>query len=561
MKELTENLRTHLDYFYQWEREKPDAVFLRQPFGERWQTLTYKEAGLEARKMAAALQNLGLKKGEHIGIFSKNCYHWVLADLAIMMGGFVSTPFYPNLSSKQSEVVLERSDARLVFVGKLDSWDALDQAIPEDLPIIKFPHYEGNARVSRGMDWDELVENQMSLQGEPLPELSDTWTILFTSGTTGIPKGVIHDYENAAMVIRSEELIDNLKTGELEQTSFFSFLPLNHIAERVAVEVAALMSGGKISFGESLDTFAKNLQDTQPTLFFAVPRIWTKFYMAILAKIPQKRLNFLLGIPGLSGLLKKRLKKALGLSNTTMVMTGASMTPEPLKQWYRKLDINLREIYGMTECCGGFSLMPADRHQPNTVGKVLPFCEGKIDEETGEILMKLPWVMKGYYKDPELSQEVLKNGWLHSGDKGEFDKDGFLKVIGRVKDAFKTTKGVFVVPGSLEEKFMDSDIIEQVCVVGIGISQPVALVNLSEDAVKMPRESIERNLVQQLSQVNDSAANHETVSTMIITKEAWGIDNHLLTPTLKLRRGAIDERYRERFQEWHLSDQDIIWED
>ncbi|MEZ4955125.1 MAG: AMP-binding protein [Saprospiraceae bacterium] len=555
-----ENLRTQLEYFYQWEKERPNQVFLRQPFGDTWKTVTFAEAGQIARRMVTTLQNMGLKKGDHISIVSKNCYHWVLADLAIMMGGFVSTPFYANLSKEQMAEVLELSDTKAVFVGKLDTWDNIDQGIPKGFPIIRFPHYEGNAKVTRGADWDELIKINKPFTGEYLPDLNDTWSILFTSGTTGTPKGVVHTYKNVGLVIRNEEIFDTLKGMSTKEPTFFSFLPLNHIAERAAVELGAFMTGGSISFAESLDTFAKNLQETQPTLFFAVPRIWTKFMLGILQKMPQEKLEKMLKIPIVSSLVKKKIKKGLGLSRASLVMTGASITPESTKQFFRKLGINLREVYGMTENFGGFTLMPEHGHKANTVGVPFPNAEGRTDPETGEILMKLPWMMKGYYKDPELTAEVLVDGWLHTGDKGIMDEEGYLKIVGRVKDAFKTAKGKFIVPTTIEEKFSGSDLIEQICVAGIGCPQPVALVNLSEIGQKMDKTFVTQTLQEQLAAVNQALHGHEVVSTIVVAKEPWSPDNNLLTPTLKIRRGSIDERYMAKYAAWHEDREQVIWE-
>ncbi|MEM8891399.1 MAG: AMP-binding protein [Bacteroidota bacterium] len=557
--DLYSDLKTQLDYIYRWEKEKANDIFLRQPFGDSWKTMTWGEAMKEARRMTAALQSMGFKEGDHIAIVSKNCYHWILADLAIMMGGYVSTPFYANLSSEQMTEVLEKSDARAVFVGKLDTWDNIDGGIPKDFPIIKFPHYSGNAKVTRGKDWDELVKAHDPIEGNPKPDIESTWTILFTSGTTGTPKGVVHTFKNAALIMRGEEINDTLKTFSTPDPTFFSFLPLNHIAERTAVEIGGIISGGSISFAESLDTFAKNLQDTQPTLFFAVPRIWTKFNLGVLAKMPQKKLNTFLKIPILSGLVKKKIKKSLGLSRATLIMTGASITPESLKQWYRSLGINLREVYGMTENFGGFSLMPEFGHKAHTVGKPMTYCEGKIHPDTGEIMMKLPWMMQGYYKDDGLTSKVLVDGWLHTGDKGQMDEEGYIKIIGRVKDAFKTSKGKFVVPTILEDKFSENSNIEQICVAGLGIPQPIALVNLSEIGLAEDQEAITQNLTEQLTEVNKSLHGHEVISTIVINKEAWTPDNELLTPTLKIRRGKLDEKYMESYAQWHADDAKIIW--
>lgn len=559
MANVYDHLVTPLEYFYKWEKQTPDKIFLRQPFGDTWKTLTFAQAGLEARRMAAALKQMNLEPGDHIFILSKNCYHWILADLAIMMGGFVSTPFYANLSKEQVAEVIEKSDAKAGFVGKLDAWKGLNEGIPKNMPLIRFPHYQGNAEVTRGMDWDQLIHDHAPLEGEPVPPLHQTWTILFTSGTTGTPKGVVHDYENAAMVLANERETNQLKALTTKDATFFSFLPLNHIAERTAVEIGALLCGGSISFAESLDTFAKNLQDTQPTLFFAVPRIWTKFYLAVLAKMPQKKLDKLLKIPIISGMVKKKIKKSLGLSKANLILTGASITPENIKQWYRKLDINLREVYGMTENFGGFTLMPEFAHKPNTVGKPIFNAEGKIDPETGEILMKMPWLMKGYYKEPELTAKVLKDGWLHTGDRGEIDEDGYFKIIGRVKDAFKTSKGKFVVPTTIEAKFSNNDLIEQLCVAGLGIPQPLLMVNLSEIGLSTSPDEVTSHLRSQLQKVNQSLHGHEKISTLVVLKEPWSVDNLMLTPTLKIRRGVIDDNYMQQYIQWHEDSADVLW--
>ncbi|MFK7935057.1 MAG: AMP-binding protein [Saprospiraceae bacterium] len=556
---LHEDLITPIEYFYQHEKNKPNAPFLKQPEGDKWHVTTFKEAGQQARSMVNALRNMGLKKGDHIAIISKNCAHWVMADIAIMMGGYVSTPFYPNLASDQLQTVLEISECKAAFVGKFDTWDNIDGGLPADFPIIKFPHLPGSAKVTRGLDWNDLVAQNEPVQENYIPNIKDMWSILFTSGTTGTPKGVVHDYENAALIARNEKLTNTLKAFTTRDAAFFSFLPLNHIAERAAVELGSLMGGAPISFAESLDTFAKNLQDTQPTFFFAVPRIWTKFQLGILSKMPQKKLNRLLSIPIVSSLVKKKIKKGLGLSRANTTLTGASITPESTKQFFRKLGINLREVYGMTENFGGFSLMPENGHKPNTIGKPFPNCAAKIDPNTGEIMMSVPYVMKGYYKEPELTAKVFDDGWLRTGDKGLMDEDGYLKIVGRVKDAFKTSKGKFIVPTILEDKFSGNDLIEQICVAGLGVPQPIALVNLSEIGQKEDQAAVTAKLNDTLKEVNSHLHGHEVISTIIVAKEPWTPENNLLTPTLKIRRGAIDERFMGDYQSWHDEKDKVLW--
>ena len=560
MVKLDNQLTTPIEYFYKWEEKRKDEIFLRQPYGATWKEMTYHQAGQEARKMASALRSLGLNKGDHIALISKNCHHWVMADLAIMMAGLVSVPLYPSLDADQLSKILEQSDAKGIIIGKLDKWKDKVQGLPSDIPAIKFPHYNGFAEVDKGLEWDKLVAEHEPMTDCHVPSLTENWTIIYTSGTTGTPKGVVHTYTSPATVARSEELNNNLQFFTPDRTRFFSFLPLNHIAERTAVECGALMSGGSLSFAENIETFAKNLQETSPTFFFAVPRLWKKFEQGILGKMPQKKLNRLLSIPFVSGMVKKKIRKGLGLSDALCLITGASMTPESLKQWYARLGLNLREGYGMTENMGAFSNMPAGGHRPNTVGKVVANCECKIDPETQEILMKTPWTMKEYYKDPELTAETIKGEWLHSGDKGTLDADGYIKIIGRVKDAFKTAKGKFIVPTTIEEKFSTSEYIEQICVAGLGTAQPVALVNLSEGCQGISKADLHDKLKTQLDDVNKQLHAHEKIASIVITKDAWTDENKLLTPTLKIKRGSINDRYGHMMNDWCDDKECIIWE-
>ncbi len=341
--------------------------------------------------------------------------------------------------------------------------------------------------------------------------------------------------------------------------NFFSFLPLNHVGERIGVETSAFGAGGPISFAENLNTFAKNLQDTQPTLFFAVPRIWTKFYLGVMAKMPQKKLDFLMKIPFVSGVVKKKLLQGLGMSDAKVVATGAAITPAYIKGWYKKLGIHLIEAYGMTEVCGSITNSPMLDAPADSVGKAIPNGEVKIHPETGEILMKTDYMMTGYYKNPEKTAEVLIDGWMYSGDRGTIDEQGFVRVIGRVKDAFKTSKGSYITPNPLEEVLGKNDYIEQVCVVGLGIPQPIAIANLSEIGLEADKATLKASLEQSLKELNDTLANFQRVSTIIIDQTIWNESNGLLTPTLKVRRGALDDTYGNSYESWHEQKEKVLW--
>ena len=551
--------KTIIGHFYHWESTTPDKVFLRQPKGDTWTSLTYKEAGQQARRIATALSSMGLQKGDHIGVLSKNCYHWILADLAIMMGGYVSVPYYASLPKKQLAEVIKLSDVKLVFVGKLDSWGDKGDAIPNHVDVIKFPHYADNAEITMGVEWDSLLSKHEPTTDNFIPDGDDLWTIKFTSGTTGTPKGVMHVHKTPGMIIANELKTDWLGMGKVKDWKNFSFLPLNHVGERLGVEVPCIAMGGSISFAESLDTFAKNLQDTQPTMFFAVPRIWTKFYLGVLAKMPQKKLDRLLKVPIVSGIIKKKLRTALGMRDIKIAATGAAITPAFIKDFYKKLGIHLVEAYGMTEVCGSMTNSPDPNSPQDSVGKAIPFGEVKIDPDTDEILMKTPYMMTGYYKNPEKTKEVLVDGWMHSGDRGTIDANGYVRVIGRVKDAFKTSKGSYVTPNPMEEVIMKNDFVEQVCVAGLGIPQPIAILNLSEIGLKADKEELTKSIQESVMAANKDRAKYEHISTAIIDTQSWSVDNDILTPTLKVKRGKIDDIYGQHYLNWHEAPDKVIW--
>ena len=554
------DLKSILAYFYEWEQKKGDAVFLRQPEGNVWKTYSWREVGQMARRLVRVLQGMGLEPGDKVAIVSKNCYHWIVSDLALMMGGFISVPFYPNLTAKELNQVLLASEARVMLVGKLDDWASMRSGVVEGVELIRFPHYAGNARVEEGLDWDQLLASVTPIEGNPLPGLHDLWTVIFTSGTTGVPKGVMLNYYHAAALIHNEKVNGNLIDFSTEDHRFFSFLPLNHIAERIIVECACMATGGNISFSESITTFAQNLQSTQPTIFLAVPRIWSKFQLAILERLPEKRLNLLLSIPVLGAFLKKKIIQGLGLSKARVLLTGAAPTPDSVKAFFKKLGLAVQEVYAMTENAGGCTLMPRADIRPGTVGKPMANVEIRIDPQTQELIMRAPWIMAGYYKDPERTAQVIQDGWLHTGDQGEITPDGYLKLTGRVSDTFKSAKGKFIVPAPIEWGFAKNSYIEQLCVVGFSIPQPLALAVLSEIGQKTPLEMVKASLIQTLEEVNAGLVHYERVKAVVITREPWAVENGVLTPTLKIRREALNRKYAEQYEHWFEKGERVIWE-
>ncbi len=549
-------------HFYEWERKLKDKPFLRQPFGGKWEEYTWRETGQMARKLATGLKTLGLPPKSHIGLMSKNCREWIIADLAIYMAGYVSVPFFPNLNSKELQSLLQFGDVSALFMGKVNTWDEIKNGIPDDMPLIAFPHYKDCSKISEGHQWFDFINQFEPQQEDFYPDRSDMWTIIFTSGTTGTPKGVVLDYqtnENTECLTTPEH--NPLRVDFNGKNSFFSYLPLNHIAERIVVEFTCFRYGGTISFTESLETFAQNLGSVQPTVFFGVPRIYTKFQMGILSKFPQEKLNKLLSIPIVSSLLKMVLKKKLGLSKAKSIVTGAAPMQESQRVWFRSLGVNITNGYGMTENCAICTQLPGEiTDKPGSVGKAQPEVDIKIDSETGEILMRGPYVMKEYYNDPETTNNTIKNGWLYTGDRGRIDDEGNLYISGRVKDTFKTTTGEFVEPGRIEALFGDVTEFEQICVAGFGIASPILLAVPSEGANSIDKDTLKQQLSNKLESVNKDQVSHRKISTIVIMKEAWTPDNGILTPTMKIKRVKIDEKFMSKYNEWHENSEAIIWE-
>ncbi len=545
-----------VELFYKWEKETPNSVYLRQPNGDNWVEYTWSEVGNQVRRMASVLKAMNLPPQSNIGLVSKNCAHWVMADLAILMAGHVSVPFYPTLTDEKIKEVLDHSGCKVLFIGRLDSWKTMKNGISADIRSITLP--ESPAEEAGYEKWQDLISQNTPVKENYLPNIHDLCTIIYTSGTTGTPKGVMHTFFTMASALKSA--LPALKVSMVTD-KFFSYLPLCHIAERQIVEVASLASGGSISFVENLDSFSKNLASVQPTHFLAVPRIWTKFQQGILMKMPQKKLNLMLSIPILSGIVKRKIKAGLGLSQAKVMLTGAAPMPASLLKWFHRLGILIQEAYGMTENNGCCTLMRADNVQIGTVGQPYPDCHIQIDPSTQEIMMKADWVMTGYYKDEEKSAEMIKDGWLYTGDMGEYKND-LLRITGRVKDQFKTTKGEFIIPGPIEAGFADNENVEQVCVLGRNLAQPVALMVLSEVGKKAmhDKKSIEESLEKTLKAVNKDLPSYEKLQQVIICKEGWTIENLILTPTLKIKRNVLEDTFGKYLEKWFDSGKAVIWE-
>jgi len=343
-----------------------------------------------------------------------------------------------------------------------------------------------------------------------------------------------------------------------------SYLPLAHVAERAAVETQSLYYGFHLYFANSLDTFQEDLQRARPTLFFSVPRLWMKFYLGVNAKLPPKKQKILFSIPVLGSLVKKKVLRQLGLDHCRAALTGAAPLSAEIISWYRNLGLELLEVYGMSENLGYSHANRPGQAKVGSVGLANPGVEHRIGEG-GEIQVKSPGQMVGYFKNEEKTREdITDDGFLKTGDMGEIDQQGFLRITGRVKDLFKTSKGKYVVPVPIENRFNHPKA-EVVCVAGANQPQPCLMVLLSEETRDeldrgADRTELERELARELDAVNAECESHEKVAFVVVVREPWTMENGMLTPTMKIKRNVIEDFYNRKMDEWFARSAKVIWE-
>ena len=549
---MSNQLKSPVENFIKWEKSKGKRTFLIQPINGKNEEFSWERVGLEARKICNYIKSLKLPKNSKIAILSKNCAHWIITDLAIMMSGNISVPIYANVTGKTAKYILEHSESKLLFVGKLEEtdWDQIKNHIPKEILKVDFGQYDLKCDYIK---WDEIISKYDSIDKIHTINFDDIITIIYTSGTTGIPKGVVLNYKAAATATKNLNITIPLD----ENDRFISYLPLSHIAERALVEHGGILSGGKIFFVETLETFAKNLKDSKPTIFFGVPRIYTKFMTKILSIFPQSAINIIMNIPLISSIFSFIIRKSLGLNKSRICITGAASIPISTLEWFDRFKIKIYEAYGMSEnsaCSHGNS---PKNLKFGTVGKAMPDTDIKITEK-GEIIMKNDCIMQGYFKEKKMTKETIKNGYLHTGDKGIIDEEGYLTITGRIKDIFKTAKGKYVAPNPIELKLSKNSFIEQVCVVGDNLTQPIALVVLSEG--KKIVSEIKNSFEELIVSINDQLEHHEKIKKIVILKDSWSIENNILTPTLKIKRNIVDEKYKKFYETWFDSENKIVFQ-
>lgn len=558
MELQTQQTPLPLERLYHWERARPGDIYMTQPVGNETSVdYTWQRTASEVRRMAAYLKSLNLPADAKIGILSKNCAHWIMSDLAIWMAGYVSVPLYPTLTADSIRQILEHSETQVLFVGKLDGWEDMKPGVPEHIHCISYPLSPPNDYPT----WDNIIARHAPMTENPTRRHDELATIVYTSGSTGTPKGVMLTF--GALGVAAQGAIEALDVRHNER--MLSYLPLSHVFERFVVEMGSLYRGFRVFFAESLDTFVRDLKAAEPTLFLAVPRIWTKFQLGVFEKMPKEKLDRLLRIPLVSTLIKKKILKGLGLHRVKFAGSGSAPLSEDIIAWYRRLGLELLEGYGMSENFAYSHMSKPGRARLGYVGEPLPGVEVKLSPEK-EVLVKSPATMLGYYKDPEKTAEAFtEDGFLRTGDLGEIDEMGRLRLIGRIKEQFKTSKGKYVAPAPIENRILAHPYVEMACVAGAEFPQPHCMVVLSEEAKRMQldpagRQKVEDSLKQLLNEVNAAIDPHEHLQFMVIVKDQWGMENNFLTPTMKLKRNIVEQTYKPYLDDWYGRRQVLIWQ-
>lgn len=547
-----------LQRLYHHEARSPDDVYMVQPLGDgKVRSYTWKEVVDESRRMAAYLKAQGFPPGSTISILSKNCAEFNMSAVAIWMAGYTVSAIYPTLDPDTVNYILTHSESKLLFVGKLDIWDQIKPGVPEDLPRVAYTL----APPTDYPTWAEIIAENEPVEGRPTREADEISLLFYTSGSTGRPKGVEATFGHMASSYRG--IIDTFRMGPADR--YLSYLPMAHVMEAEIGLNLMLCAGCQVYFAEALDTFVQDLQRARPTLFISVPRLWLKFQQGVFKKMPPQKLERLLKIPILSWIVRRKVRKALGLNKVRIAITGSAPVPPDVVAWYRNLGLELLEAYGMTENFAYSHCSRPGRTRLGYVGNTFPGVECKIGEND-EILIRGPATMKGYHKMPETTAEVLdEDGWLHTGDQGTIDEQGRLKIVGRIKELFKTSKGKYIHPVPIENLLNASDLVELSLVSGVGRPQPIAVVVLAEELRGRQedptvREQVTAGLTQLREEINAQLAAFERLHGIVVAKQEWTVEAGQLTPTMKIKRAPLEKGYEPLYEQWYASGEPVGWQ-
>lgn len=515
-----------------WAKTQPDQIWMRDLVESGSTDYLWGKTVAEIDRVAAWLES-EFGHGERMALLSKNRAHWVMADLAIIHSGNVAVPLFTTHAKATAEYILSFTETRVLFLGQTENWQSVKQVLPAGCVLVTLPGVECDLPHTQ---WEHIVGQAPADHPNHQPEADDIVSLVFTSGTTGLPKGVIQTHATNLIPMRRCQYLFTQR----DQPRWFSYLPLSHIAERQIVEFSSVNTGGEIWFNESLETLARDLPRCRPHIFFGPPRVWEQLRQSVTAKLG--------GAEALETALANDQKSvqalvtgALGLDQVEYCLTAAAPTPPPLIQWWDEVGVKLCEGFGQTEAMGLIITDPQDR-RIGSIGKPAGEVKVKVGDD-GEMLIKAAGCTPGYFNRPEKTAELWQNGWLHTGDKIRIDEDGFIFITGRVKDYFKTIQGKFVAPPPIEGLFADNPHSEQQCLLGRGYSKTVMISVLNEPARLLAREDVETAALATVNAINDQIDKHARIGAVIFSSDPWTIENEILTPTMKIRREQIENKF------------------
>lgn len=544
----------------QQAQARPNAIWLNQPVNGEWRTWTWAQALDQVQRMASALRAQDYPPGSRIAISGRNTAHWIMADLAISMAGHIGVGLYPRQSGKITRYIFDHADIRAVFVGPALDLDEMLAVVPEGVSRWSLP-YPGVPPLDD--QWDAMVARHEPHTGYTPPLADEVVMLVYTSGTSGFPKGVMLTAGNVdfAMqrfvkhVLRPHGLMQSEGSDRL-----FSYLPLAHFFERLVVEGESLVMGAQVFFMESIETMGENLAQVAPTMFCGVPLVYSRIQRKVLDKMPQRKLDMLLRIPFLNDYVRRSIAKKIGLQNAKFILTGSAPIAISLLEWYHKLGIRILQGGGPTETFAYVSATLMGSNRFGSVGKPFPDTNFRLGEDN-EIQVRHGGVMAGYFKDEEATRDAFtEDGYFRTGDKGRLDADGYIYIVGRIKEIFKTMTGKYVAPAPIEEAIRTADI-ESCCLVGPGVPQPILLVSLSPEARQRPRQEVQQDLMAAMERVNPTLEPHAKVGKIVVVAQPWTIDGGMLTPTMKVKRAPVQEYYADLIARESANREPFVWED
>jgi long-chain acyl-CoA synthetase len=577
--------------------ERGDAVAMREKDLGIWRAVTWRQYGGQARRAGLGLVALGLQPHDVVSIIADNGPEWLYTDLGTLSVGGVTNGIYTTDAPRQVEYIVNDSGTRFFFAGNEEQLDKILEVRARCPRLVKIVVYDTEGlhgfKDEQVMTFEELLDLGTRYDAEhpgawermvEIAQPEDLAILVYTSGTTGPPKGAMLSHRNILFQLGYADFIADPHPGDQQ----LSFLPLSHIAERTFTVFYPLRTGATVNFAESIDTVPDNLREVAPAVFFAVPRIWEKFYSAAALRMreatPLGKLAYrwALGVgmqmaerriagrrpsPGLRLLHRiadfvvlDNVKRSMGLHRVRGAATGAAPIAPELIKWYMALGIDMREVYGQTENCGLATVMPPDHVKLGTVGIARPDTEVRLSPQ-GEILLKGPHVFLGYYKNPERTAQTIVDGWLHTGDVGRMDADGFVTITDRMKDIIITAGGKNITPSEIENQLKFSPYISDAVVIGDQRKFLSCLIMIDHETVAQFAQ--ERNVpftnfaslcrareVQDLiwgeiERVNKHFARVETIKKFRLIEQLLTAEDEELTPTMKLKRTFVNRKYKD----------------